>query len=104
MNAYIKAMNDVIRVFQLIPKEIKACATFKNSLTKLIERYHMTLNFKQFFQNMVFNMIFHLFDILSSLAYAVEGAMDSGYYEAGVSAGKALQIFLFNDGNKTKIQ
>jgi hypothetical protein len=82
-NAYLKAMNDVIVVFGMIPKEIKACSTFGDALKKVIARYHMTLNIKQFFQNMFFNLIFHLFDITSSLAYAVEGALDAGYFEAG---------------------
>lgn len=83
LTAYLKAMNDVIVFFGMIPKEFKACATFSGALTKVITRYHMTLNFKQFFQNMFFNLIFHLFDITSSLAYAVEGALDSGFFEAG---------------------
>lgn len=83
LSAYLKAMNDVIVFFGMIPKEFKACSTFSESLKKVIMRYHMTLNFKQFFQNMFFNLIFHLFDITSSLAYAVEGALDAGFFEAG---------------------
>ena len=82
-NAYLKAMNDIIKIFGMVPKEIKACSTFGDALAKVITRYHMTLNFKQFFQNMFFNLIFHLFDITSSLAYAVEGALDAGFFEAG---------------------
>lgn len=100
-NSYIKAMNDVIAIAGMVPREIKACGTFKDALEKVITRYHMTLNIKQFFQNMFFNLIFHLFDITSSLAYAVEGAMDAGYFEAGKQAGKALQLFLFNESNES---
>lgn len=97
--AYLGAFNDIIAIFTLIPQEFKACSVFGELLTKVVARYHMTLNIKQFFQNMFFNIIFHLFDITSSIAYSIEGAIDAGYFEAGKSAGKAMQIFLFNDGN-----
>jgi hypothetical protein len=76
LDSLIRAFNAVVAIITLIPKELKACATFKDALVTVITRYHMTLNLHEFFQNMLFNTIFHLFDILSAIAYAVEGALD----------------------------
>ena len=46
---------------------------------------------------MAFNLIFHLFDILSAVAYAIEGSLDGSFYDMGEAAGRALNIFIFND-------
>ena len=59
------------------------------------------MNIKEFVKQIIFNSIFHSIDIASAMAYALEDAMDDGYYQMGYDAGKALNIFLFND-NKFK--
>ena len=59
------------------------------------------MNIKEFVKQIIFNCIFHSIDIASAMAYALEEAMNDGYYQMGYDSGKALNIFLFND-NKFK--
>ncbi len=63
-----------------------------------MNRTTKVVNLKEFVKSIVFNTIFHSLDIASAMAFAVEDGMDGGYYMMGYEAGKALEIFLFNDG------
>ena len=36
---------------------------------------------------MIFNIVFHLFDFLAEISYAIEDGMDGGYYQMGEAAG-----------------
>ena len=81
----------------MMPGEIKNCLSIKGAFERLIKRTDSVMNPKEFFKNMVFNIIFHSIDIASALAYAIEDGMDDGYYQMGYDAGNALNIFLFND-------
>ena len=100
VDTYFKAFSELVEVFTALPQEFSDCQSLKNALDKLISRTTTTLNPTQFLQNMAFNLIFHIFDILSALAYAAENALDQGFYDSGVAAGNALNIFLFNDSSK----
>ena len=90
---------EMIEIMTLVPKEIKNCVTIKRGLEKLKNRTNQVMNVKEFVKQIIFNTVFHSIDIASAMAYALEDAMDDGYYQMGYDAGKALNIFLFNDNN-----
>ena len=80
-----------------MPKEIHYCITLEGAFEKLMKRTDTMLNPDEFLKNIIFNTVFHSIEIASAIAYAIEEGMDDGYYDMGYSAGKALNIFLFND-------
>lgn len=49
LNNYLKAMNDIVTFFTMIPKEFKYCSSLKDAFEKVSARYHMTLSLKAFF-------------------------------------------------------
>ena len=99
VDTYMKAFMEMIEIMTLVPKEIKNCVTIKRGLEKLKNRTNQVMNVKEFVKQIIFNTVFHSIDIASAMAYALEDAMDDGYYQMGYDAGKALNIFFFNDNN-----
>ena len=99
----MQAFMEMIEIMTLLPKEVKNCVTIKNGLEKIRDRTTKVLNFKDFIKQIIFNTIFHSLEIASAMAFAIEDGMDQGYYQMGYEAGKALNIFLFNDGTKTVV-
>ncbi len=97
VDTYMKAFMEMIEIMTLVPKEIKNCVTIKKGLEKIKNRTNQVMNVKEFVKQIIFNTVFHSIDIASAMAYALEDAMDDGYYQMGYDAGKALNIFLFND-------
>ena len=99
VDTYMKAFMEMIEIMTLVPKEIKNCVTIKRGLEKLKNRTNQVINVKEFVKQIIFNTVFHSIDIASAMAYALEDAMDDGYYQMGYDAGLALNIFFFNDNN-----
>ena len=99
LESYMKAFMELFEIMTMFPKQVKNCLALKHGLDKLRQRTTKILNFKEFVKSVIFNSVFHSIDIASAMAYAIEDAMDEGYYEMGYESGKALNIFLFNDSN-----
>ena len=55
------------------------------------------LDINAFVRGLTDHIITNLLDILAQTAYAVEGALDEGYYKMGEALGKVINIILFND-------
>ena len=102
-DTYMKAFMEMIEIITLVPKEVKNCVTINRGLEKLKNRTNQVINVKEFVKQIIFNTIFHSIDIASAIAFALEEAMDNGYYQMGYDAGNALNIFLFNDNNNKPV-
>ena len=97
MKLDIEGLNEILTIMHLIKKGKKECVSVKNAFETLMGRMHLSLSLTGFLQQIVANSVFHFFDIVSQTAYAVESALDGGYWDAGYAAGQAWAVFLFND-------
>ena len=86
-DTYLQAFMELFEIMTIFPKQVKNCLAIKNSLDKMRQRTNKMLNLKEFVKSIIFNTIFHSIDIASAMAYAIESAMDNGYYEMGFKSG-----------------
>ena len=97
----IEGLDHIFNFMHLVKRSKKHCEAVNTGLHQMMKTMHISLSPLKFVEQIVLNSVFHIVDILSQTAYAVEDALDGGYYEAGVAAGTAWSMFLFGEQNAT---
>ena len=97
----IEGLDHFFSFMHLVKRSKKHCEAVKEGMHHMMKTMHVSLSPIKFAEQIVVNSVFHIVDILSETAFAVEDALDGGYYEAGVAAGSAWSMLLFGAKNPT---
>ena len=88
------SFREMLHLIQMLPKDFKGCKGMKTLVEKIVKRVFILFNIVDFATKTTYNMIFHSFDIIGSLADASSNMIFGNYYKAGFGIGRALDIYL----------
>ena len=93
----LEGLDQVVNFLHQVKRIKKHCESVQAGFEHMIKNMHLSLSPVAFAEQILVNSIFHSVEIISETAYAVEGALDGGYWEAGEAAGRAWSIALFGE-------
>ena len=93
----LEGLDHVVNFLHLVKRTKKHCESVYAGFEHMIKNLHLSLSPAAFAEQILVNSVFHSVEIISETAYAVEDALDGGFWEAGEAAGKAWSIALFGE-------